>query len=512
LDKKRTLHGLYRNTVSYFGSLIIIVSLLLILLFLLLNFSLKSPSPYIGIFTYMIFPVILTLGILIFLYGMGREIRRRHRLGTEETLPYPVLDLNNSRQRIRFSIILGGGCLLFILFSFVNYNAYLFTDSNTFCGKVCHTVMKPEYTTYLNGPHARVPCVDCHVGAGVSWYVKAKISGAPQVFATIFHTYPAPLPTPLKSMRPAAETCNECHWPQKFYGAQLLQIPYFRFDEKNTPEQISLLVKTGGGTPELGENAGIHWHMITHNKVYFRATDPHLQQIPWIKVELPDGFEMVYEDKETRISKNELEALPVHLMDCMHCHNRPTHMFLPPGRAVDKALEGEKISSKLPWIKKVAVEALLKDYKDRQSAHEGIRETIESYYRKSYPQVLKNQKADVDRSIDAVISILDRSVFFTMKVNWATYPHDIGHRDWPGCFRCHDGNHESQSGKVLTKSCAVCHTMPQRGPLMPLGATAPASKEPWHIWPLEGKHAEILCNRCHRAGYPPSTDCDSCHQ
>jgi hypothetical protein len=506
------MHGLYRNTVSYFGSLIILVGILLILLFLLLNFSLKSPSPYIGIFTYMIFPAFLTLGIIIFLYGLRRESVRRRRLGTEEAFPYPKLDLNDPHQRRRFSIFLGGGCLLAILFSFVNYNAYLFTDSNTFCGKVCHTVMKPEYTTYLTGPHARVSCVDCHVGAGVSWYVKAKISGVPQVFATILHTYPAPLPTPLKSMRPAAETCNECHWPEKFYGAQLLQIPFFRHDEKNTPEQISLLVKTGGGTPELGENAGIHWHMIINHKVYFRATDFKLQEIPWMKVVLPDGSEVIYEDKETNIPKEELDKLPLHLMDCMHCHNRPSHLLLPPERAVDKAMQGGHISYKLPWIKKLAVEALLGIYSDRENAHAEIRQTIEGYYAKNFPDVLKDQKVQVEQAIRAVTTIFDRSIFFTMKVNWTTYPNDIGHRDWPGCFRCHDGHHVSPSGKKLTKSCAICHTMPQRGPLMPLGAAAPASKEPWHRWPLEGKHAEILCDRCHRAGCPVTKDCASCHK
>jgi hypothetical protein len=512
MEKKTILHGLYRNTVSYFGSVIILSSVLLILFFLLLNLALKQPNPYVGIFTYIIFPGFLTLGVLIFLYGLQRESRRRRRLGTEEALPYPRLDLNDAHQRKKFSISVVSGCLLVIWLSFVGYNAYLFTDSNTFCGKVCHGVMKPEYTTYLNGPHARVPCVDCHVGPGVSWYAKSKISGLPQVFATVFHTYPSPLSVPIKSLRPAAETCNQCHWPQKFYGAQLMQIPYFHYDEKNTPEQMSLLVKTGGGSPELGENAGIHWHMIISHKVYFRASDPKLQHIPWIKVVFPDGSETVFHDKETHLSENELEKLPIHLMDCMHCHNRPSHLFLPPELAVDKALEGGNISYKLPWIKKLAVDALLEKYEDRESAHEKIRQAIEGYYRKNFPDILKNQKPQVEQAINGIVAIFDRIFFFTMKVNWSTYPNDIGHRNWPGCFRCHDGHHVTPSGKVLTMSCTVCHTMPQRGPLMPIGATAPASKEPWHIWSLEGKHAEILCSRCHQAGRIPSTECDSCHK
>jgi hypothetical protein len=152
------------------------------------------------------------------------------------------------------------------------------------------------------------------------------------VFAVWFHSYSRPIPVPLKNLRPARETCEECHWPEKFYGAQLIQNPYFRYNEKNTPEQISLLVRTGGGTPNLGENAGIHWHMAISDKVYFRATDPELQQIPWIKVILGDGSVIVYKDKSVNISDEELNKLPINFMDCMDCHNRPSHVFLPPER------------------------------------------------------------------------------------------------------------------------------------------------------------------------------------
>ena len=511
MDKKIE-RRFYRNTVSYFGGMIILVSLVLILLFLLLSFALKAPSPYVGIFTYLIFPAFLTWGIFIFVYGLVRESQRRRRLGAVEALPFPTLDLNNPRHRKRFGVVLTGGSLLGILFAFVNYNAYLFTDSNTFCGRLCHTVMKPEYTAYLNGPHARVPCVDCHVGAGVSWYVKAKISGVPQVFATVFHTYPRPISVPIKSLRPARETCDECHWPQKFYGAQLIQNPYFRYNEKNTPEQISLLVKTGGGTPNLGENAGIHWHMIISEKVYFKATDPAHQHIPWVKVVSADGSMMVYRDQRANLTDEELEKLPSNLMDCMDCHNRPSHVLLPPETAVDKAMGAGLLSHRLPWIKKLALDALVKNYKDADKVQDEMRLFIEGYYTKYYPDVLKRQKAEVTQAVNTIFSIHSRNVFPTMKVNWTTYPNDIGHRNWPGCFRCHDNNHVNQSGKVLTSTCSVCHTMPQRGPLLPLGATASTSSEPWHPWPLKGAHERILCSLCHRAGYRPPLDCISCHR
>jgi hypothetical protein len=500
---------LYHNTTSYFGGLIIVISVLLIVLSFAIDLSSKRPSPYIGIFTYLIAPGFLSLGVLIFFYGLYRESRRRRRTGSEEALPYPRLDLNDSHQRRLFGLAIAGSSLVAILLVFTGYRAYLFTDSTTFCGKLCHQVMKPEYTAYLNGPHARVACVNCHVGPGVPWYVKSKVSGVPQVIAVLFNTYSRPIPVPIKNLRPAREICEECHWPQKFYGAQLMQYPHFRYDEKSTPEQVSLLMRTGGGTPNLGENAGIHWHMVVSTKVYYRATDREQEHIPWIRVERGDGSVAVYED--SRFHDKSLQELPIRKMDCMDCHNRPSHVFLPPETAVDKAMEGGNIPSGLPWIKKLAVDALTKDYRGEINVHRAIQESIGGYYTENYPS-LKKQKALIDKAILAITMIYDQNVFPSMKVNWTTYPNYIGHRNWPGCFRCHDSFHRTTSGKALVSSCTLCHTAPQRGPLLPLGAAALAGKEPWHPIPLNGKHGQILCNLCHRAGYRPPDRCASCHR
>ena len=178
-----------------------------------------------------------------------------------------------------------------------------------------------------------------------------------------------------------------------------------------------------------------------------------------------------------------------------------------------KAMAGGNISPKLPWIKKLALDALVKNYEDTTEVHWTKCVCLsKDITLNNYPDVLKHQKAQVTQAIDTIFTIYDRNVFPTMKVNWTTYPNNIGHRNWPGCFRCHNDRHVSQTGKVLTSACPVCHTMPQRGPLLPLGATTPASTEPWHPWPLKGKHERILCNLCHRAGYRPPLDCISCHK
>ena len=505
--------GLYRNAISFFGAYMAIISVFLILFTLLLMFSFKSPSPYIGIFSYMVFPAFFTLGVIIFLYGMRRESIRRRQLGVDEALPYPRLDLNDPKTRKTFSYAILGGSFLAILLAFISYHAFLYTETVSFCGQLCHTVMQPEYVSYEASPHARVPCVDCHVGAGASWYVKSKISGARQVLAVILNTYPRPIPTPIENLRPARETCEECHWPAKFFGTQLMQIPHFRYDEQNTPEQISLGIKTGGGSGQLGENAGIHWHMITENKVHFIATDRKEQEIPWIRSSRQDGTEDVYITTDYKGDPEELASREKREMDCMDCHNRPTHIYEPPDAAVDKAMASYFISRTLPWVKKVVVDALVVDYPSREKAIEGLRTDIATFYRDKYPNVYKSRKADVDKAIDTAINIYDQSVFPDMKVNWKTYATNIGHRNWPGCFRCHDGKHVTKNGKVLTTECTTCHTMPERGPLSPLGAMMPGpSKMKWHPMDLEGKHGRILCNECHEAGYRPPIDCAECHK
>jgi NapC/NirT cytochrome c family, N-terminal region len=400
-----------------------------------------------------------------------------------------------------------------VFMAFVTYNAFLYSESVSFCGTLCHSVMEPEYAAYLASPHARVSCVDCHVGHGASWYVKAKISGVRQVLAVMTKSYPRPIPTPIENLRPARETCEECHWPAKFFGTQLMQIAHFRYDEKNTPEQISIGIKTGGGSAALGGTAGIHWHMIIQNKVNYIAVDRQKQEIPWIEVRNDKG-DLVeeYLSLDYTGSKEQLAAIPKDEMDCMDCHNRPTHIYLPPETGVDRAMTTGLISRTLPWAKKLVVDALVREYPTREKAHEGLTAEITGFYRQKYPAIYETRRTDVEKAAKTATEIYDRSVFPAMKVNWKTYPSNIGHRNWPGCFRCHDGRHVSAKGKVLSMECSVCHTMPERGPLMPLGTISPDSKMPWHPVQLQGKHARILCSRCHSAGYRPPSDCGECHK
>lgn len=516
MTKKPSSEGLHRNALSYFGGLIATGATVLLVFGIIGEQTLVQPSPYVGIITYLIFPSILTFGLLLVLYGMRRESVRRRKEGARQQ-PYPRLDLNDPRHRKRFGYALVSGSVLLIIFAWVGYRGYQFTGSVTFCGKVCHTVMEPEYTAYTHSPHARVPCVDCHVGEGASWYVQSKLSGARQVFATAFETYDRPIPTPIAHLRPARETCERCHWPKKFFGASLVQLPHYRYDEQNTAEQISLLLRTGGGDPRNGLASGIHWHMVIDNRVVFAAEDPRRQRIPWAAVERPDGSRKVYRDETSELSDEQMDRLDQRVFDCIECHNRPSHAFAPPEGGVDGALAGGEVAADLPWIKKVLVDALVGEYSTKQEAHREMRDAVTSFYADNYPDVARSRTEEIDEAVAVANGIYDRSVFPEMNVDWQTYPNNVGHRSWPGCFRCHDGRHVADDGTRLSTDCTLCHTMPQRGPRVPLGDVMPANDLDWHPWQMPAEsvdvegHRNLLCHECHAAGFRPRRACASCH-
>ena len=499
---------LYRNGLSYFGLLIAALGLILIIITLSLSYSFHEPSPYVGILAYLIFPGISTVGGFLFLYGMRRERKRRRLEGTEEPLPYPRLDLNDSTTRKKFGWMSLGATLGIVFGVYLIYNTFAWTESVPFCGTLCHTPMEPEYTTYQSSPHARVPCVECHVGHGVSWYVKAKLSGLYQLYAVATSSYSTPIETPIENLRPSRDTCEECHWPEKFYGTKLMQRPYFRFDEKNTAEQISLGIKIGGWLIR-----SIHYsHVVDTEEITYIALDHKLQEIPWVRVTRRDGTSEEYISLDFKGSPEKLEAMPTNLLDCIGCHNRPTHIYWTPTLGVDALMTAKRIPRDLPWIKKVAVEALVEEYPNSVTAHQGMQLAILGFYEKEYPEIYQSRREDLDNVIEAVRYIYDRNVFHDMKVSWKTYADNIGHKNWPGCFRCHDDKHVSKSGKIISKECTVCHTMPVRGPLQPMGVTKSRSGVPWHPMDLRGKHERILCNVCHAAGFRPPNSCAECHR
>ncbi len=496
------LPGLFRNPVSMVGAALALVSLANILFLFLIDIVAGRPSPYIGIFAYMVMPAFLILGLLIIPLGMWIERHRRRKLLPGEIPRYPRIDLNNPSQRSAFTFFVSFVAVFVILSAVGSYRAYEFTDSVEFCGQLCHKVMHPEFAAYQASPYARVRCVDCHVGPGASWYVRSKLSGAYQVYAVMFNKYPRPIPTPVHNLRPAQETCEQCHWPKRFYGAQLKVITHFGYDEKNTPRQIQMLIKTGGGDPTLGAAAGIHWHMNIANEITYFSTDEHQQTIPWVRVKDPQGRITEYTAKDANVTPEQVAKATKVRMDCITCHNRPTHIYVPPDRSVDQSLFIGKIDPTLPFIKQQAVQTLTRDYKTTPEALEGIATDLDTFYLTKYPQLHQTRLPAIQQAITEAQRIYQTTIFPDMKVDWRTHPDNVGHFYFTGCFRCHDGNHASKDGKMIRKDCEICHTIIRQEvagrPLLE-AVRGETFKHPVDI----GDITSVSCSDCHTGGVGP---------
>jgi nitrate/TMAO reductase-like tetraheme cytochrome c subunit len=429
-----------------------------------------------------------------------------------------VINFNRPEHRRWLAIMVAIGVAVFAGSGTATYKAYVYTGSNEFCGTTCHLPMSPEYTAYLDSPHARVDCVACHVGSGADFYVKSKLHGAKQLLQVLTGDYERPIPISTQQLRPARDTCEKCHWSVQAWGAKLKQVPHFRYDEDNTPEQLHLTMLIGGGSPDHGQSAGIHWHMMIDNQVTYKALDPDLQDIPWTEVKHADGTVVRYTSRKLKVSKNKLDSIETRTMDCMDCHNRPAHTFPVPDRAIDEAMYRGLINEAIPWIKRVTVDAINLHAEDEVGGAEAVARTVLAHYEKKLPAELEKRKDAIEQAARVAADVWKRSTFPEMKLSWRTYPSNIGHRYWPGCFRCHDGNHVSEDGKVLDNRCdGLCHTAPARGAIEPLGEVDPlADSELWHPWELQtnlkiAAHQGVACYKCHEAGRRPAFECNDCH-
>lgn len=458
------LPRLVYNWLSTAGVFIAVIAALLMLILLGIAAYREDTNPYFGMFLYMVLPPILLFGLLLIPIGMFRTWRKWKREGQESVPQWPYIDLNKRSHRNATFIFFFGTIIFLSLSAVGSYEAYHYSESVTFCGKTCHSVMKPEYVAYQNSPHARVACTACHVGPGAGWYAKSKLSGAYQVYATAANKYPRPIPTPIKNLRPAQETCEQCHWPGKFFGAQQRQFNHYMYDSANTPWPINMLIKTGGGDPKTGQTAGIHWHMNIGVRVEYIARDERRQEIPWVRItDLQTGRVTTYQDSQNPLSEDEIASSEKRIMDCMDCHNRPSHVYNSPDHMIDLAILTGRIDRELPDAKRVAVEAMAAIYETEEEGLQKIANYITDYFRKSYPELYQQKRVRVDEAVLATQEAFAQNIFPEMKVRWEGYPNNIGHFIDPGCMRCHAGNHASEDGLTITRDCNACHTILSQG-------------------------------------------------
>ena len=491
--------SLMRNYISFVGISIVVASVACVILLFMMEIASHGENPYLGILTYIIFPSILIFGLAVVALGMFIERRRRRRHTPEEVEAFPKLDLNDPHMRRRFLVFLVLTFFFIAVSAFGSYRAFEYTESVAFCGQTCHTVMKPEYTAYLAGSHARVRCVDCHVGEGADWYVRSKLSGAYQLYSVTFNKYSRPIETPVHNLRPAPETCEQCHWPEKFFGAQMKVFNRYGNDESNTLRQTRMLINVGGGSTRTGKVEGIHWHMNIANEITYISTDEKRQNIPWVRMVGRDGNAVEYFDRRVQMTDQQIESSSKRKMDCVDCHNRPAHVYLPPDVAVDQSLAAGKIDVSLPYVRRQAVEALSGEYETTEQAIAAIDTKLGEFYRANYGSIFLEKHDALRAAISEVQGIYQTYMFPEMKTDWRTHPNNIGHKNFTGCFRCHDGEHFTKAGKMITNDCNVCHTTI-------FDSEAPPSanmRTGTYVHPIDlGSLSDRKCETCHSPDKP----------
>ena len=445
---------LANNWISLLGVVIVTTATVFWLFLLPTTLKGEAATPYIGILSYMGLPTVFFVGLFLIPAGIWLRNRKERRAGIYPA-SFPPLDFRNRELRRLVAFFVLTTLVNIVIASQVTYAAVNYMDSTSFCGLTCHKVMQPEYTAFQNSPHARLECVNCHIGPGASWFVRSKLSGVGQVFAVMFNTYPRPIPSPVHNLRPARETCETCHWPQKYSEDRLRVFPKFAEDENNTLTKTVMLLKIGGGNKGIG----IHGtHLGPGVKIRYIPADEARQTINWVEYNNSnDKRKTLYLAANTKADPG--AGANIREMDCMDCHNRPSHSYELPERAVDNAMYSGLISPALPFARKKSVELLRATYASREEAARKIPAEWASFYEKSYPAVYAEHKDEVASSGRAVLAIYNRNIFPDMNVTWGHYPNNIGHTDFPGCFRCHDDSHVSSDGRKITQDCSACHNL-----------------------------------------------------
>ncbi|HUB68597.1 MAG TPA: NapC/NirT family cytochrome c [Candidatus Methylacidiphilales bacterium] len=471
------------NWISLIGAVFAVGSIFAFLLLFAIELFLPHGNPYMGILVYVVAPICFFAGFFLILAGVWAQRNRQ----VSERLQLQI-DVSRPRDRKLLAGFALGVLIFLLVTAFGSYQTFHYTESVEFCGAACHVPMHPEYMTYLRSPHARVACVECHVGAGAEWYVRSKLNGMHQLFDVVTGNIPRPIETPVKNLRPARDTCEECHWPERFIGNIDRTFYHYLSDDTNTPFAVRLLLKVGGGGANTPPS-GIHWHVSRGEKVEYIATDAQRQVIPWVRVSnLTTGETTVYRDKNFH---DDPAKYTVRTMDCIDCHTRPAHQFQTPYDAVDEAITAGRLDRSIPKLKFNVVTALVASYQTTGEAMQKIASSLHA----AYPNL-----AGVEGVIAEVQEIYRNNFFPEMKTDWRVHPDNIGHKNWPGCFRCHDGNHKTDDGQktIAADNCNQCHIILAQGSGDQLKQLKADGYDFVHI---DSTYLDFSCTSCHTGAF-----------
>ncbi len=448
------------HPLSWLGSLATTMGVVFAAVYFWVDLTHTSENPYLGAIFLTVVPPLFFGGLVLIplgIYFRAKKIKKTQATDTPlSTVIFNMGDLRQLTPTIGIFLILS--VFNGIIALGIALSGYHYMDSSTFCGRVCHTVMKPEYTAYQRSPHARIDCVDCHIGEGAEWFVRSKLSGTRQLWNVARGTYQRPIPVPIEHLRPARETCEQCHWPEKFHGGKLKLIPHFAEDKENTKLYTVLILNVGGAGEGLG-GSGIHWHVTRGNQVKYVSEKGERQRILSITLERKGEEPMVYKYVNMENPKEVFERKHERLMDCVDCHNRPTHIYEIPEEALDQAMVTNPKFQNIPWFKKTGLRILKTSHTREEIDSKIIKKNLLAWYRDRPEHGVSVSDEVLESAGDELQNIYARNIWPEMNITWGTYPSHLSHIHSPGCFRCHDNNHRTSEGVPINADCRICHAI-----------------------------------------------------
>jgi len=460
--------GMWRTPLGLFGLVLTMVSITLMVVGVAFDLLGFIKNPYANLFTYLVLPGGMVTGLVIIPIAAFLRRRQWHKFGI--TREHLRIDLSNKKHRKALVIFVVLSVVNISILGLIGYEGYNFTESPTFCGKLCHQVMAPEYTVYKRSPHANVEFVECHIGPGAAWFIRAKISGLRQVVGVMTDSYSRPVPAPIEHLRSARDTCENCHWPDKFYGKKVKTIKHFSNDDQKSPEVTNIVLHIGGRNPATGAFEGIHWHVSNGVEIKYLAADDKRTQVARVKVKRPDNTRDEFVKADIKVPGEKTDDWRT--MDCTDCHNRPGHKYDMPEDVVDFGLSSKKINPNIPGIREDAFTVLTTKYADRAEAEKKIASDLLVLQSKRDPKNVKKYKEDIKAAGSYLVKGYLGNVWPKMNIFWGTYQNRLGHKSEDygnykyassdyGCFRCHDDEHETNSGKTISQNCDFCHDDPE---------------------------------------------------
>lgn len=449
--------GLWRSPIGIAGLLMTISSVALMMFGMALVLAGAIENPYFNLFIYTALPGALFTGIGVMFFSAYIRRRQWHKYGIEKG--HLQINLSDHKHRKAIMLIVFLSTAVGLVMALLSYEAYHFTDSTGFCGTVCHKVMTPEYTVYKRSPHARVGCVECHIGPGAQWFVRAKLSGLRQVKAVMTDSYSRPIPSPVEHLRPAMDTCGNCHWTEKFSGKKVKTFISFTNEEQLKPSYVDIALHVGGKNLYTSAFEGIHWHVSKDVKVQYKALNPRRTGISSVKVTRPDGSTAIYKAEGKAEGQNEWRT-----MDCIDCHNRPTHIYDMPIARIDFGLASGKIDGAVKGIREDSITVLTAQYTTRNEAEAQMpKKLLELQTKRNGQEAAAKDAGKMKSASDYLVKTYMDNIWPEMNIKWGTYGNHIGHQradEGYGCFRCHNYEMKDDKGRGISQDCTLCHDMP----------------------------------------------------